>query len=1165
MATPRLEDLLAEAIPKGVQINVRHVSTTPTRCEAIFSAPPGQVPEITFCESHFLIVTINKNQDGEKDVVDDEIVILGVEVYIYTTDRLTTLFVSKADSTGYVHLSKASAEATTPRYSLLRLLTTTFISFLAQSYQRPGVRLVLSLFARAQNQYLFPGSADNERKHVLDDRGLIKWWCRAADPILREHAPESRQQQQQGNEKNIIENNAESTKSSATAYLLVPGCDEYETRAFFPPTARTDDNQLHPRWRVSYPLSQICGHPDAPPRCLVPRFPDDPKARFLSDLDDELPKNSHGDSETNNQPGHWRSVRSLDQFWEMMSFRQECSAGRLVGFLWLVINPPGLLSSDKLVNQGEASETVEKKEIQTGDKDLAPATTATEAKFDNRSLSALQHEDTQPSTTKSSTSGDVTGRSAFFWPEIGRGETILSETDYKVANDILLEQDFETEELAMRGTMAWIRKVASVSDVLWWGIKVTGKKKLIEPTQPSVQTQTITPGLIVRKRKKDAQEATSTTTTTSVGAERVDADKPLLETSNETGVNVLNASFAGKGRTEASEITSSAESETPKIIPGFLPSGPRDPLLTNGTASNPLSSSVVFQRATTGSSTTIGFDVPWLIEAFGWVSIGWYLLVVVVCALGYLQIWRLYSNAPPKSQSSRSSDAPHVTTIRPVKGIEPYLYECLASTLRQDYPRNKLTTCICVSTKADPAFPILEKVVEDFSDQCDVRIYVEEEDPLLQEESIYPMGPNPKIRNMSRAYREAKGDIIWIIDCNVWVGRGVCGRMVDKLCGYGPGNGGKRYKFVHHLPLAVNVDPEDALMGETKPLLSNVNGVYNTSSTSRTQSILNEGGGRLEELFLSSSHAKMYTAINTVSIAPCIVGKSNMFRKSHLNDLTESPDEAPVRGPVRNPGIDWVSDQLCEDHIIGDWLWRNKVREEKEQMKRLSKHGMVFGDYAFQPVANMSVKAYIARRVRWLRVRKYTVLAATLVEPGTESIVCSLYGAFGMSTVVAMLLENRGFEIGTYLQQWPTFFLLWATSIFIWCMVDWTLYLKLHSGATVEIDENTPPFATPLKSSKSPSRRPFLHWLAAWIIRESLAFPIWFWAVYGGSTVTWRNRSFQVSLWDTKAREVDGSARPGLLPSVHDSSYSNGNTAPVRSSSSSSSSSITERNKIRKD
>jgi hypothetical protein len=49
----------------------------------------------------------------------------------------------------------------------------------------------------------------------------------------------------------------------------------------------------------------------------------------------------------------------------------------------------------------------------------------------------------------------------------------------------------------------------------------------------------------------------------------------------------------------------------------------------------PLSSSVVLQRAAAGSSTV---DIQWLIESVGWVAIAWYLLVVFVCTLGYLQM-----------------------------------------------------------------------------------------------------------------------------------------------------------------------------------------------------------------------------------------------------------------------------------------------------------------------------------------------------------------------------------------------------------------------------------------------------------------------------------------------------------------------------------------------
>lgn len=160
---------------------------------------------------------------------------------------------------------------------------------------------------------------------------------------------------------------------------------------------------------------------------------------------------------------------------------------------------------------------------------------------------------------------------------------------------------------------------------------------------------------------------------------------------------------------------------------------------------------------------------------------------------------------PRKSTTAFSSNAPHVTAIRPVKGLEPHLYDCLASTFYQDYPRGKLTVYFCVSSRSDPGYPTVERILTDFP-HADARLFVEEEDPLLHPENgndPYALGPNPKIRNMSRAYREAKGDVIWIIDCNAWVGRGVCTRMVDRLCGTG-NTPGKKYKFVHHLPVAVD-------------------------------------------------------------------------------------------------------------------------------------------------------------------------------------------------------------------------------------------------------------------------------------------------------------------------------------------------------------------------
>jgi ceramide glucosyltransferase len=456
-------------------------------------------------------------------------------------------------------------------------------------------------------------------------------------------------------------------------------------------------------------------------------------------------------------------------------------------------------------------------------------------------------------------------------------------------------------------------------------------------------------------------------------------------------------------------------------------------------------------------------------------------------------------------------EVPHVTILRPVKGLEPQLYECLAATFRQTYPRQKLTIYFCVPSREDSAFPVLQKLAEDFPG-FDLKILVEEEDPNLSSldgSSKSNLGPNPKIRNLSRGYREAKGDIIWIIDCNVWVGPGVAGRMVDKLCGFSVD--GKRttpYKFVHQLPLVI-----DSVGGhgaeETRGLLQSPpvelpSTSNDTSSAERStfDTILRYGGGRLEEMFMASSHAKFYTAINTVGVAPCIVGKSNMFRKSHLNALTSDSSKY-------SPGVDFFSENICEDHLIGDVLWRKRVPEEKAR-QRFYKHGLVFGDLAIQPMAGTSIKDYIARRIRWLRVRKWSVPTATLVEPGVEPFLCSAYGSFAMTTI-------PWFRERLHLPPtWGAFTILWLLIVYLWLYLDTLVYDKLHSGSSIELDADTPSFARPHKES---SRRPLGEWVAAWMGRESLALYIWTRAMIG-ATVVWRGKKFRVGL-DTKVSELE--------------------------------------------
>ncbi|KAI1113262.1 ceramide glucosyltransferase [Nemania sp. NC0429] len=541
-----------------------------------------------------------------------------------------------------------------------------------------------------------------------------------------------------------------------------------------------------------------------------------------------------------------------------------------------------------------------------------------------------------------------------------------------------------------------------------------------------------------------------------------------------------------------------------------------------------------------------------IIYLLAYAGLFWGFFVLLVQALGTYKLFREYSSVPPEpvSPTLPKDEIPHVTIIRPAKGLEPALYECLASVFHQTYPRDKLTVHLCVESRRDPAYAVLCRLVDDFPD-FDVRVFVEEEDPYLisndAANNANNIGPNPKIRNMSRAFREAKGDILWPLDCNVWIARDVAGRMVDRLCGFRPG--GRRatpYKFVHQLPLVVDtvtsMSRVDAT-GQTRLSSASVTGGSGSGSGSGAAGDVSvpssvpsrawaHGGGRLEEMFMATTHAKFYCAINLVGVAPCVVGKSNMFRRAHLDlatDAARNPVLASSSTAAALPrGIDHFASYMCEDHVIGDLLWRTPI-------PGFANHGLLYGDLAVQPIAGMSVRAYVARRVRWLRARKWTVLSATLVEHGVESLVCCFYLAFGLTTV-PWAREALGVPA-----TWTALASCWALGVALWMLLDRAVSGRLHAGLSIRVDGNTPSFARGA-SRGGAEKRPFGEWLLAWLGREVLALPIWTWAVFLGTGVNWRGRRFRVRsdmtvvAMDEDARddmngrgtpEVDGIRRSG--------------------------------------
>jgi ceramide glucosyltransferase len=139
-------------------------------------------------------------------------------------------------------------------------------------------------------------------------------------------------------------------------------------------------------------------------------------------------------------------------------------------------------------------------------------------------------------------------------------------------------------------------------------------------------------------------------------------------------------------------------------------------------------------------------------------------------------------------------------------------------------------------------------------------------------------------------------------------------------------------------------------------------------------------------------------------------------------------------------------------------------------------------------------------------VRKFTVFLATLVEPGTESLLCSLYLAFGVTTYP--YFQERWYIPPT----WSTFILVWLASVLSWMVVDYLVWTRLQAGQTIEGEG--PEFL------KTRRKRRFGEWVLGWAGREGLALGIWVWAVLGGVTVVWRGRRFWVGL-DMRVHEIE--------------------------------------------
>ncbi|KAJ8103967.1 histone acetylation protein-domain-containing protein [Lipomyces tetrasporus] len=275
---------------------IHHIATKPQK-HALTQEPQksekgkGKRSISTQLSTHFLTLTY------------DGLHVLALELLVYrsspSTDQgetenesLTTIFVSKADSSGYFNSGREDVRLN------IGAIVTQILTIFIQTLARPNIPIRLCLFARAQPQYIFPESGRNKQKHVLSDRGLVKWWIRVTSPLLSVFS------------------------ELKSARLCVPGAEPGEIKSFLLPDPETKKLL----WKEGHIFCADGDRDNQPAVRHIPSFPDDPKSRFLDFL---VAEGRDG-------------ITTVNQFFAELQVRQEF----LLGFVAAIIGIEGLVDKN---------------------------------------------------------------------------------------------------------------------------------------------------------------------------------------------------------------------------------------------------------------------------------------------------------------------------------------------------------------------------------------------------------------------------------------------------------------------------------------------------------------------------------------------------------------------------------------------------------------------------------------------------------------------------------------------------------------------------------------------------------------------------------------------------------------------------------------------------
>ncbi|KAF9454758.1 hypothetical protein P691DRAFT_794586 [Macrolepiota fuliginosa MF-IS2] len=346
-ATPILRDTLLAALrtlPGTRKFHIHVLQSSPRRNTSLFQFAKPR-PR-TYVQDVLVLLSEQLGQDAPR------VLVTAIEGNLYHVPSTSSaiLYVCKVDSTGQTN-------GTSPTRALVRA----FLNYYANPATRPvdARNLWIQLFARAQGQYLFPNSAQFEGKRPLSDVKLCAWWKRVLSQAALDVVDAI--------SLNTPNSPVSSSSTAVQAYYILPGYGqleaEYSLKVVSPDVT----------WEYGHPYTMQQSLPcalDTQFRNLghyIPYFDDDPKSRFLDEIayttggevkspvrkrartatsvEDARQRDNVDDKDSGKEKDD-RPLGELgkvtpDEFWERMSFRQECVAGAVTGFFTLDIEGEG--------------------------------------------------------------------------------------------------------------------------------------------------------------------------------------------------------------------------------------------------------------------------------------------------------------------------------------------------------------------------------------------------------------------------------------------------------------------------------------------------------------------------------------------------------------------------------------------------------------------------------------------------------------------------------------------------------------------------------------------------------------------------------------------------------------------------------------------------------